>query len=437
MLTRISITLILILIISNNLYSQEYSWKIVPNSPVAGTRFNDCSFINPNTGWVCNGDNGIIYRTTNGGNTWFLGGSTSQANRCISFFDSLNGWTGEFSGSNRLYKTSNGGMNWFATGIPAPSSTGLCGFSTVNDSVMYGCGRYWGPARVIKTTNKGNSWTNIDMSGYTHGLVDCYFFNEDSGIVVGRSTTGSNTRGIVLNTYDGGKNWDTSYITTHNWQWCWKISFPTENTGYISLEPSGTDSTFFLKTTDGGQTWAEKLFLPARYDEEGIGFINETTGWIGGWSPYTYETTDGGDSWHLMDPVSQSEYASNVNRFVFFGDTLGYAVGEKVYKYSKDILTNVNTSEKFAVNNFKLYQNYPNPFNPKTKIKIDMPYGADVSVTIFNILGIQVATIIEGNYLPAGVHEFDWDASGFASGVYYYKLYNKDFETSKRMMLIK
>ena len=81
-----------------------------------------------------------------------------------------------------------------------------------------------------------------------------------------------------------------------------------------------------MKTTDGGVSWEEKLFR--NYTQQGIGFINESTGWIGGWSGATYETTDSGNSWHLAG------WGRNVNRFRFINDTVAYSVGQRVYKYS-------------------------------------------------------------------------------------------------------
>jgi len=424
-------------VISNNSFSQTPSkWKILPNSPVAGSRFNDCSFINPNTGWVCSASNTDIYKTTDGGESWFIVGNTFYDNRCIVFFDSLNGWTGEYSSSNRLNKTTNGGVNWSTLILPFSAGTGLCGFSIANDSVLYGVGRYWGPANVIKTTNKGNTWTVINMGVYASGLVDCYFKNQDSGFVVGRAGTGSSAKGIVLFTGDGGNSWDTSYITANNNQWCWKITFPTKNVGYVSLEPSMT-LCYFLKTTNGGSNWEEKPFLNSLYDEEGIGFINETTGWIGGWELNTYETTNGGNNWHSTDTTGAGGYATNINRFRFFGDTIGYAVGKRIHKYEKNVITSANPGPTFVIKEFKMYQNYPNPFNPRTTIKLELPKGTNINLTVYNILGKKVATIIEGDFLPAGIHEFDWDATSFPSGVYYYKIYNNDIGFTKSMLLIK
>ena len=67
---------------------------------------------------------------------------------------------------------------------------------------------------------------------------------------------------------------------------------------------------------------------------------------------------------------------------------------------------------------FGLAQNYPNPFNPRTIIRYELPSDADVRLTILNILGQEVAVLVEGRE-QTGEHEAIWDATGVASGVYF------------------
>lgn len=436
--SKIISALIFIFLSSNSLFAQQYKWVTLPNSPVGNSRFSDCSFINPSTGWICGESTRNIHKTTDGGNTWVIVGQTPIGNRSIVFTDSLRGWTGEYNSSNRICKTTNGGISWEVINLPV-MNIGTCGFSMVSDSVIYGCGRYWGPARIIKTTNAGANWQVIDMSSYALGLVDCKFFTPDSGFVVGRAQIGSVRRGIVLFTSDGGASWDTSHFTQSTAdQWCWKINFTTHNVAYVSLEAASSSPHYFLKTTNRGVTWQEKIYSNSiEYDAEGIGFINENTGWIGGWSTFTFETTNGGDNWHVLDTIGTGGHARNINRYRFFGDTLGYAVGYRVYKYTKDIITHLNPNQNFIVKDFKLYQNFPNPFNPTTKIKFNLPVGTNVRITIHDILGKEIATMVEGDFLSAGDWEFEWDATDFPSGVYYYTVYNNDIGHTKSMMLVK
>jgi hypothetical protein len=76
---------------------------------------------------------------------------------------------------------------------------------------------------------------------------------------------------------------------------------------------------------------------------------------------------------------------------------------------------------------FTLGQNYPNPFNPSTKINYQLPVQSYVTLKLFDLLGREVATLVDGIEAP-GNHSANWDASGMASGVYFYTLYASPLE---------
>jgi hypothetical protein len=86
---------------------------------------------------------------------------------------------------------------------------------------------------------------------------------------------------------------------------------------------------------------------------------------------------------------------------------------------------------------FALYQNYPNPFNPSTKIAFDLVRDARVTLKVFNVMGQEVATLIEGKLLTAGAQNVAFDASTLASGVYLYRLTVDGVTASKKMVLMK
>ena len=85
---------------------------------------------------------------------------------------------------------------------------------------------------------------------------------------------------------------------------------------------------------------------------------------------------------------------------------------------------------------YELSQNYPNPFNPSTTIRYAMPQAGNVKLTVYNMLGQQVTTLVNG-YKQAGTYSVTWNASNLASGIYFYTLQTGAFVVSKKMILIK
>ncbi len=85
---------------------------------------------------------------------------------------------------------------------------------------------------------------------------------------------------------------------------------------------------------------------------------------------------------------------------------------------------------------FVLEQNYPNPFNLVTEIKYALPKEARVRLEVYNITGEKVTTLVNGKQ-QAGYHSVRWDASSFASGIFFYRLQAGDFVQTKKMMLLK
>jgi hypothetical protein len=85
---------------------------------------------------------------------------------------------------------------------------------------------------------------------------------------------------------------------------------------------------------------------------------------------------------------------------------------------------------------YSLKQNYPNPFNPLTNIEFNLPVQGFITLKVFNILGREIKTLVNGSY-KAGVYRVDFDASGLSSGIYFYRLQGDAFADTKKMILIK
>ena len=85
---------------------------------------------------------------------------------------------------------------------------------------------------------------------------------------------------------------------------------------------------------------------------------------------------------------------------------------------------------------FALKQNYPNPFNPTTTINYELPTTNDVELNVYNLLGQQVVTLVSEQH-NAGYYQVEWDARGYASGIYYYMIKTDDFQAIRKMILLR
>jgi hypothetical protein len=107
------------------------------------------------------------------------------------------------------------------------------------------------------------------------------------------------------------------------------------------------------------------------------------------------------------------------------------------------IITGINSSNEVMLTDYKLYDNFPNPFNPQTSISFYLPNGGNVKLKVFDILGNEIATLIDG-YKSPGIHSVIFDAGNLSSGVYFCKIEARQagsltgsFSDTKRMLLVK
>jgi len=101
-----------------------------------------------------------------------------------------------------------------------------------------------------------------------------------------------------------------------------------------------------------------------------------------------------------------------------------------------DEVTSVEAKEEHLPDKYLLHQNYPNPFNPSTIIQYQVPSVGIVTLKIFDILGRQVATLVNGQKQP-GKYDVQWNASNNSSGLYFYRIQTGKFVETKKMVLLK
>lgn len=96
----------------------------------------------------------------------------------------------------------------------------------------------------------------------------------------------------------------------------------------------------------------------------------------------------------------------------------------------------IDTQPANTPGEFVLFQNYPNPFNPATNIRFQIGNAGFVSLKVYDVTGREVATLVEKN-LTMGSYEYQWDAQGYANGVYFYEIKTGTIQQIKKMVLMK
>jgi len=387
-------------------------------------RHKSLSFPSSSIGY-CVGTSGSILNTTNSGELWSpqTSGVTLNLNS-VSFVNSIQGYVACDSGI--ILKTSNGGLNWMKiiTGAIVNLNTILC----IDPYVAIIAGNN---GLMMKTENGGNNWNTLN-TGTPNSLKSLYFVNNIVGYCAGFAT--------VIKTIDGGVTWNTVFMNTASSISLNSVSFIDLQTGFVAgskqanVFPYNIES-YLIKTTNGGSVWSEQI-VPNSGTLNSIYFIGSNNGYLVGGTVF-YRTTNNGLNWITQNCISPPIAIFYDVKFTSLNT--GYIVSDRgmIFKTTDGgaIVEIINEGNSTPLN-FSLQQNYPNPFNPQTKIKFDVPKASFTKLVIYDLLGKEVATLVNEELRP-GTYEADWDASSFSSGVYFYRIVSGEFTETKKMVLMK
>lgn len=336
------ISLLSVILLVPNLLLAQYTWTNLTAAPFNGSKQDGVFFISKDTGWVVNGS-GTIHKTTNGGITWIQQkNSPGTYFRSVAFINDQIGFAGNIGPNyfpnvtdvNPLYKTIDGGNSWVdvTSSITGVVPTGICAIQAVDANVIYAAGRVGSPPVIIKSVDGGNNWVGTDLSAHCAMILDLYFQSPDTGYVfAGTNANIAISSARILRTTDGGQTWTTVYTSNRPYEITWKAWFPSPLIGYATIQSYNGNTTqrYIAKTMDGGLTWNELPLINSAIREFGVGFINDTVGWVGG-ELTGYQTLDGGQTW------STKNIGQYANKFSIVKDSNGvstaYAVGIRVYK---------------------------------------------------------------------------------------------------------
>lgn len=398
------------------------------NAPEASSRTDDIWFLDAQRGWAINSSGQILY-TEDGFTTWQEQFHDDEVYfRCLGFASESRGWVGTLSPHRQMLETHDGGAHWTqVTNLPDLAPSAVCGLSVVSESVVYASGTNFPnrPARMMRTTDGGASWQGWDMSEYATLLVDTYFTDPDNGWVVGGKATVAHpsrddVRTVVLRTTDGGRTWTDTAARLGGQlpmgEWGWKIHFLDDQIGFVALESFVRAA--ILKTVDGGQTWSRiDIHDPqGNANLEGVGFLDENTGWVGGWGSksftegYSSATRDGGKTWQDADEVGRY-----INRFRFVrgANPIGYASGLTIYKYSAEPTPPTAAAKPNAVGARRLLSdNAPRVSELPLQLQVQVPDGAaHLRVGIWDRFGEQVRRLIDEKQPQTGTRTLEWNGA--------------------------
>jgi len=273
------------------------------------------------------------------------------------------------------------------------------------------------------------------MSAHASNLIDIYFQTRERGWVVGGFSDKpqpayDDVKPVILFTEDGGITWVDRLKDMRSQfvegTWGWKIQFLNGQLGFVSLE--NMTQAFILKTEDGGKTWS-KCSVPGNANIEGIGFLDSSNGWVGGWGDEDFAsgkssvTCDGGQSWQNADSIGKF-----INRFRFFGNpvSLGYAAGRTIYKYAPEVVPESVASAAVAA--ARAETDSTQSYGDQVSIRFQVPAGSQrATLHIWNRFGKEMRTLVDEKKPAVGSREIVWDrkddrGQAVRHGVYIYRV---------------
>lgn len=255
---------------------------------------------------------------------------------------------------------------------------------------------------------------------------------------------------------DGGPGWNRQVNGTS--------PIPGWTGGRITVPPGGGNAVAFCTWTTGGSAsndqWlvtpqvmnvqtndSLKFYLrywPNSYDDTLEIRISTSTPTVGN---FTVLVATLGFLGVGTTDTNWNRYGYRLSNYVTPGSNIYIAFRERVAdnindgaSFSLDVVevttvVGVGEDDQRPVS-FALSQNYPNPFNPATTIQYSIARPTHVSVSVFNLLGIEVAKLVDGFRQP-GLYDVTWDASGQTSGIYFYRLQTSEFSQTRKLILLK
>ncbi len=374
-----------------------------------------------------------IFHSPDGHGEWSIK-NTGLANRYVTGLAAGNAgdiFAGTFSG---VFRSTDAGESWF------PANSGIeneriIQIETVPSGRLYVRADAQSLGTLFYSDDNGNNWNQISV-GNNDLIIQSMAVSSQGHLFL--SAFDFFLNGLVLISNDGGATWSDTTLTAFS-----TGSFlAIDNSDRLYAVFGGKD---FFFSDNAGATWntINASGLPANSAVSRLAFDSGNAVYAATQSEGIFYSADGGSNWTAKNeglPTSNGFYPLFNFLYVDPDNIVFAGTYDDGLFIGGDMPTSVNVPGHTPAR-FSLLQNYPNPFNPATTIRYDLPHASHITLSIYNILGQQVVTLVD-EFQPAGSQSVVWDGkdrSGkpVVSGIYIYRLTAGDFQQANRMFLTK
>ena len=351
------------------------------------------------------------FRSSDQGDTWIeKNANLDLRNTGYYNFIEAGGYILGGGGLPGVVRSSDGGDSWSApTAISGPA------YSFISDGSAIYAGTL---ANVVKSTDVGTSWTTLVTGNPGYIAVTAVW--KDGGSLMAAASAG------FKRSTDDGATWTapvsglSGFGSYH--------SFAQIDTNIFVAH----DQNVYL-STDQGATWTATHSMP--FATSPIALHVHGRDLFAGTSKGVLRSSDLGAIWAPINdglPVNMFvNWLSSDGQYLYAGMN-----SHSVWRRPLAEITAVTETPGTLPEHFAIQQNYPNPFNPTTSIRYQVAEPRHVTVTVYDLLGRNVATLVDRDQ-QSGSYQITWDASSTPSGVYYYRIDAGNFSDVRKMLLMK
>ena len=329
--------------------------------------------------------------------------------------------------NNGVQRSQNGGNGW-QSGTSGLTGSGAWVGPIISHPTTAGI-FYTARQQVFQSTNWGASWSPIS-SGTSGTIREMAISKSDPNIMY------ATVNGVVFKSTNAGVNFTNS-----------SSGLPTRTITSISIHPdssqvaivtfSGFGAGKIYKTINGGANW-ENISgnLPDSPVNDGLIYYpgSSTSIYYAAMDIGVFFTDNWGTTWTELADGLPNTVAMHLDYHQATNTLRIGTHGRGVWETHNPVgIINYNNQ---VPSGYSLQQNYPNPFNPVTNIKYDILTEGFVKLSVYDILGRELKSIISQNQKP-GTYTVQFDGTDLSSGVYFYKLQANSFTETKKMMITK